>query len=95
MDDGEIGYKVLAGWSGGYATGDSWKLNSGITGFRRDADGYCYFEGYTGSVYKCHTSSETVRMSIVGVLSELLAQDAVTQISLEDFEKEFIPPITG
>ena len=24
------GYKILAGWSGGYLHGNSWRLNSGI-----------------------------------------------------------------
>jgi hypothetical protein len=46
-------YKVFACWYGGYLNGDSWKMNSGITKVTKEED--CYlFEGYSGSVYKCH-----------------------------------------
>ena len=46
-------YKVFACWYGGYLNGDSWKMNSGITKVTKEKD--CYlFEGYSGSVYKCH-----------------------------------------
>lgn len=53
---GETMYKILAGWSGSYTHGESWKLNSGITEVKEDED-YFYFSGYSGSVYKCHKRS--------------------------------------
>lgn len=46
-------YKVFACWYGGYLNGDSWKMNSGITKVTKEEDFYL-FEGYSGSVYKCH-----------------------------------------
>jgi hypothetical protein len=46
-------YKVLAGWSGSYLYGDSWKLNSGITKIERDGPIF-RFHGTSGSVYVCH-----------------------------------------
>ena len=46
-------YRVLAGWSGSYAQGDSWQLNSGIV--RVSSGEYHYhFYGTTGSDYQCH-----------------------------------------
>lgn len=45
--------KVFAGWYGGYTSGDSWKLNSGITKTTKDGDWF-HFEGHSGSVYQCH-----------------------------------------
>lgn len=51
--EGNVTYKVLAGWSGGYTTGDSWKLNSGITHVTEDENFY-YFYGHSGSCYQCH-----------------------------------------
>lgn len=45
--------KVFAGWYGGYTSGDSWKLNSGITKTNKDGDWF-HFEGHSGSVYQCH-----------------------------------------
>lgn len=45
--------KVLAGWYGGYAKGDSWQLNSGIEHVVETDN--CYeFYGYSGSIYKCY-----------------------------------------
>lgn len=53
VNEGKTFYKVLAGWSGGYLDGDSWRMNSGITNFTQEDDYYC-FSGMSGSVYRCH-----------------------------------------
>ena len=63
-------YKVLAGWSGGYLDGDSWRMNSGITSVEED-DEYYYFKGESGSVYKCWKDAEKVRMNNGGVANEI------------------------
>lgn len=55
-------YKILAGWSGGYLDGDSWRTNSGITGVEEEDD-YFLFYGSSGSCYKCHKDSYTLRMN--------------------------------
>ena len=63
-------YKILAGWSGGYATSDSWRMNSGIV--RHEFDGeYWRFYGSTGSCYVCHVDSYGLRMSTAGVWGQL------------------------
>jgi len=49
-------YKVFASWSGGYGGSDSWKINSGITQARLVKDRW-EFDGYSGSVYSCHTQA--------------------------------------
>ena len=48
--------KVFGGWYGGYTGGDSWKLNSGITGVRI-TDGLYEFDGASGSTYFCHLNN--------------------------------------
>jgi len=50
-------YKVLAGWYGGYANGDSWKINSSIASVDK-VDGIYEFYGYSGSVYFCNEKTE-------------------------------------
>jgi hypothetical protein len=45
-------YRVLAGWSGGYLDGDSWRLNSGITKVQKDFN-RLFFHGSSGSTYMC------------------------------------------
>jgi hypothetical protein len=58
IDDGkgEPFRKVFATWAGGYLTGDSWRLNSGIEETKETAD-YVEFIGASGSSYKCHKDS--------------------------------------
>ena len=52
----EVIYKILATFYGGYLSGDSWKLNSGVT--KIEEDGQCYlFHGSSGSVYRCHKNA--------------------------------------
>ena len=54
------GYKVLAGWSGGYLDGDCWRMNSGIEKVEEDGD-FWLFHGYSGSVYRCGKSRYGLR----------------------------------
>ena len=65
--------KVFAGWYGGFAGSDSWKLNSGITETRRDGDWF-EFDGYSGSTYHCHANNYKMSSLMHGVLSRWLTQ---------------------
>jgi len=65
MEDGEIIHKVLAGWSGGYLDGDSWKINSGITKIE-DTENHFAVHGYSGSIYICRKNSQMLRMNSRG-----------------------------
>lgn len=61
--------KVFAGWYGGFAGSDSWKLNSGITTVRRNGE-WLEFDGYSGSTYHCHVN--TYKLS--GLMNEVLGR---------------------
>lgn len=63
-------YRVLAGWSGGYLDGNSWRMNSGITEVNETDDCY-YFKGSTGSEYCCRKHSYTLRMNNAHVWNAL------------------------
>lgn len=49
--------RVLAGWYGGYAGSDSWKISSGIEDII-DRGTYWEMPQSSGSVYKCYKESE-------------------------------------
>lgn len=51
-DHGTI-FRVFAGWLGGYAAGDSWKLSSGNTAIIDHTDHY-EIPQESGSVYVCN-----------------------------------------
>jgi len=53
-------YRVFASWRGGYISGDSWRMNSGIISVTMDGD-YYVFKGHSGSTYKCHKKSYGIR----------------------------------
>ena len=59
--------KVFAGWYGGFAGSDSWKLNSGITETRCE-DGNYEFDGYSGSTYYCHANAYGMSSYMMSVL---------------------------
>lgn len=61
-------YKVLASWYGGYTTGDSWKLSSGITEVN-DFEGYYDLPQYSGSSYHCYKSAEHISIIMAMMLS--------------------------
>lgn len=79
-------YKVLAGWSGGYLDGDSWRMNSGITRVEEKPHHYEFY-GYSGSVYKCGRKRYGLRMNNAGVYNQLKEQqqfDGQVQLMPED-----------
>jgi hypothetical protein len=49
--------KILAGWCGGFTTGDSWKLSSGVEKIEEFENRYEY-TNFTGSLYICHKDRE-------------------------------------
>jgi hypothetical protein len=66
-------YRVLAGWSGGYTTGDEWRINSGVTKVEFVNDNYI-FHGSTGSQYICHKDSYGLRMNNAHVWQAIESQ---------------------
>jgi len=50
-------HRILAGWYGGFAGADSWKINSGIESIVEHDDHYVVF-GSSGSVYYCSKRNE-------------------------------------
>ena len=68
--NGDPHYRVLAGWSGGYTTGNSWRMNSGITSFR-EGDEHFIFYGSTGSCYSCGKESYMLRMNNAHIWDQL------------------------
>ena len=85
-------YKVLGGWSGGYLDGDSWRMNSGITGVEKQA--YLWgFYGASGSVYWCHQGSYGLSMSTSNLYTKLKKQeqfDGQIQLMPEDTDWHII-----
>ena len=61
-------YRIFGSWRGGYLSGDSWRMNSGITKVEKDGE-YYLFHGSSGSIYKCHEKGYGIHSSYnVGVL---------------------------
>lgn len=82
-NNGTILHKVLAGWSGSYLDGQSWKINSGIAKVESDED-YYLFRGFSGSVYKCHKSGYGMNNIMLQVLSNYPNVEVLEE---QDFNK--------
>lgn len=52
-EDGKVYTKLFAMYYGSYLHGESWRLNSGITGITKNEDGNYVIRGRSGSVYIC------------------------------------------
>jgi hypothetical protein len=87
-------YKVLAVWVGGFADPDRWKLNSGITKYRK-SENWIEFDGYSGSTYRVHRNSERIGMFMSSIYDMLRNHDygddsvRIELISYEEFCSEF------
>ena len=85
----ETFHKVFAGWYGGFTSGDSWKLNSGITKTTKDGDWF-HFEGHSGSVYQCHSNGYGMSGYMSAILScwaDQAFERGDTQIRILDIDE--------
>jgi len=76
-------YKILAGWYGGFAKGNEWKLNSGITKITEKDDSYI-IEGYSGSQYICRKNSEKYGIMLHTVFESFKKQLPKFEVSIID-----------
>lgn len=79
-------YKILAGWSGSYLYGASWKLNSGVTEVT-ETDTHYSFTGSSGSVYHCHKKcygfSGYTSQVYSNFVAEIEGQEEITMEALD------------
>lgn len=79
-------YKVYATWKGSYLGEGRWSMNSGIIKVYQDGTHY-YFEGYSGSCYKCHKNAYGIASSYgVDLLQRLIELCPLNVEVLEDRE---------
>ena len=85
--------KVFAGWYGGYAGSDSWKLSSGITK-TTEYDNRFEFLNHSGSVYVCHKSAQRMSSYMGTVLAGWLYKsqelDINERFTIKDVSDEYV-----
>ena len=70
--EGETFRKILAGWSGSYLYGDSWRMSSPIKEVNKsDSEFYATVATNSGSVYNLYYQANGLRMSNAGVYNQL------------------------
>jgi hypothetical protein len=82
--DGDVIRKVFAGWYGGFANGDAWKLSSGITETKDFEDRY-EFLNESGSLYICHKNAYGMggyQSSIYSTWVDVIAKTDTTTMKL-------------
>ena len=76
-------YKIFGSWIGGYLSGDSWRLNSGIKSSTLENNVFIV-KGYSGSVYHCGTNNYGVAGSYnQGILEGLMKDYPILELISE------------
>lgn len=91
--DLETTFKVFGSWVGGYLSGDSWRMNSGISEVVKQDNAY-YLHGYSGSVYMIKPEQEGTTGYTAGIVADLLEQAKgykydVSLVTWEQFLREW------
>lgn len=84
--DNSITYKILAGWYGGFAGSNSWKLSSGIVEVVTTDYGYDFLN-QSGSTYKCverYSGLSLLTASIHESMIKQASEDANIKVRLID-----------
>ena len=78
--DNPVHYRILAGWTGSFTYGSSWKLSSGIESVVDQGDTWKVPQS-SGSVYMLSKHQEHMSVATMGVLESV--QQRSTDITLE------------
>lgn len=84
-------YRILAGWYGGFTTGDSWKLSSGVEKVVEHEKCYEFFQA-SGSIYICYKNSRGMSMYMMSVFGSL-KESGETNGILFDLVDDAIMPL--
>lgn len=87
-------YKILAGWYGGFAGSNSWKLSSGITSVEVDPDfpEQTNYHQSSGSTYICHKGSYGFSSMTSGMFSNWVKQGLDHNFTIEAMPQGFEVP---
>lgn len=75
-------YKILAGWKGGFADSDYWRLNSGIQQIEKKDSVYTV-TGYSGSVYFVNEHQERLSLLTSEIYHQLKFNRAEIKYTVE------------
>lgn len=87
--NGEKLLKVFGTWRGGYTNGDSWRLNSGVSGIEVEGD-LIHFYGHSGSTYTVHKDAEGTSGYSAAVLNSMIIEAKGKARILEDYVKNYL-----
>lgn len=74
--------RVLCGWSGGYTSGDSWRLGSKIVSYEEVDESYI-FTTRSGKEYICRKSGHGLSVIMAGILQSI---EAVEEVVVEQLD---------
>lgn len=82
-------YRIFGSWYGGYMGGDSYRMNSGITGVDEVGDFYV-FKGSSGSLYSCQKEMYGAHMYGMSVLNRLVENSQQKMEIIYDLPKDLL-----
>lgn len=85
---GDGAYKIAASWRGGYLSGDSWRVSSGIESIL-DSGKYWEVTNVSGSVYLLHKNCVGMSRYLEGELYEAKKSGKVKEVNIKDILEEF------
>ena len=80
-ETGEVHYRLMCGWYGGFTQGDSWRMSSGIEKII-DEDTHWRIPQHSGSVYVCHKNNERLSGFAANTLNHIIETSTVVDIEL-------------
>ena len=81
--------RVFGVWSGGYLSGDSWKLSSGIEGIHGD-ETHWILPQTSGSVYYLHKLMEGSTVYGMGIMKQILeVNPQAKRVTIEDVLNDY------